>query len=155
MAKIEVTFPKKVSGIGERDRYELEKFVFEADDNKSMSEQGDDAFIEACKRGHNPNKNIRMHWVDGSPVKTADGEDVDLEIHCPNGRKEGAPRPQEKPVTGKIRKNYGFTYESCGTCKGCQYDLSKRTHICNRRGGERIGQNQYAHVCDGWTDSRY
>ena len=48
MAKIEVTFPKKVSGIGERDRYELEKFVFEADDNKSMSEQGDDAFIEAC-----------------------------------------------------------------------------------------------------------
>ena len=86
---------------------------------------------------------------------TADGESVDLEIHCPNGRKEGAPRPQEKPVTGKIRKNYGFTYESCGTCKGCQYDLSKRTHICNRRGGERIGQNQYAYVCDGWTDSRY
>ena len=55
----------------------------------------------------------------------------------------------------KIRKNYGFTYESCGTCKGCAYDMEKRINVCTKRGGEKIGKNQYAHVCDEWTDARY
>lgn len=151
MAKIEVTFQKKDFHTG---RYELSTFTFEADDNKSMAEQGDDAFVEACKRGHEPNKLIKMHWTEGSPIKTAEGEDVDLQYNCPNGRKEEAQKPQEKPVTGKIRKNYGFTYESCGTCKGCAYDMEIRTNVCIRRNGEHIGKNQYAHVCDGWIDAR-
>lgn len=55
----------------------------------------------------------------------------------------------------KIRKNYGFAYESCGTCKGCAYDMEKRINVCTKRGGEKIGKNQYAHVCDEWTDARH
>lgn len=86
-AKIEVTFPKKVSGIGERDRYELTTFTFEADGTKSGWEQSCDAFNEAVKRGHNPNKNIRMHWVENAPT-TPDGEPYDVQIKCPKGRKE-------------------------------------------------------------------
>ena len=35
MATIQVTFPKNVSGIHDRDRYELEQFDFEADDRQS------------------------------------------------------------------------------------------------------------------------
>ena len=88
MAKIEVTFPKKVSGIGERDRYELTTFVFEADGTKSGWEQSCDAFEEAVRRGHNPNKNIRMHWIENAPT-TPDGEPYDVQIKCPNGRKAG------------------------------------------------------------------
>lgn len=92
MAKIEVTFPKKVSGIGERDRYELTTFTVEVDGTKSGWEQSCAAFEEAVKRGHNPNKNIRMHWVDDCPCKDADGEPCDVEISCPNGRKNGSLR---------------------------------------------------------------
>ena len=155
MAKIEVTYPKRVNETDESKGYELTTFVFDADDKKSMREQGDDAFMEACKRGHNPNKMIKMHWVDGSPIKADDGGDIELQYICPNGRKKVAQNPQDAPITGKIRKNYGFTYESCGTCKGCAYDMKAHTHICNRRGGEHIGKNQYAFVCDGWTDARF
>lgn len=88
MATIQVTFPKKVSGIHDRDRYELEQFDFEADDRQSTWEQSVAAFEEACRRGHNPRKNIRMHWKDGSPVRTAEGESIDVEIVCPDGRKD-------------------------------------------------------------------
>ena len=55
----------------------------------------------------------------------------------------------------KIRRKLDFTFESCGTCNGCRYDLGQKTCICQKHDGERIGQNQYAYVCDGWTDSRY
>lgn len=87
MAKIEVTFPKKVSGVTERDRYELETFTVEVDGTKSAWEQSAQAFEEACKRGHNPHKNIRMHWTEDAPT-TPDGEPYDVQIECPNGRKE-------------------------------------------------------------------
>ena len=97
--KIEVTFPKKVEppywSRDTRERYELETFIFEADASKSMHDQSCDAFEEACRRGHNPNKQIRMHWIDGSPVKAPDGEDVDVVIDCPNGRKNGSLRAKK------------------------------------------------------------
>lgn len=86
MAKIEVTFPKKVSGIGERDRYELTTFTVEVDGTKSGWEQSCAAFDEAVKRGHNPRKNIRMHWVEDAPT-TPDGETYDVQIKCPKGCK--------------------------------------------------------------------
>jgi len=50
----------------------------------------------------------------------------------------------------KIRRKQDFTFESCGTCKSCHYDLGQRTCICTKHDGERIGQNQYAYVCDDW-----
>lgn len=87
MAKIEVTFPKKVSGVTERDRYELTTFVFESDGTQSAWDQSAAAFEEACKRGHDPRKNIRMHWIEDGPTDT-DGEPYDVQIECPNGRKE-------------------------------------------------------------------
>lgn len=86
MATIQVTFPKKVSGIHERDRYELEQFDFEADDRQSTWEQSVAAFEEACRRGHDPRKNIRMHWKDGSPVSTPEGESIDWRSSAPTGR---------------------------------------------------------------------
>ncbi len=88
MATIQVTFPKKVSGIHDRDRYELEQFDFEADGRQSMWEQSVAAFEEACRRGHDPRKNIRMHWKDGSPVRTTEGESINVEIAFHNGRKD-------------------------------------------------------------------
>ena len=87
MAKIEVTFPKKVSGIGERDRYELETFTCEVDGSKSPWEQSAQAFDEAIKRGHNPRKNIRMHWTEDAPT-TPNGDTYDVQIECPAGRKQ-------------------------------------------------------------------
>ncbi len=92
---IEVTFPKKVSYIHERDRYKLETFTFKADASKNMWEQSCDAFEEACRRGHNPNKNIRMHWLEGSPLKDADGQNIDVAITCPDGRKKNSLRAQK------------------------------------------------------------
>ena len=92
MAKIEVTYPKKVVppfwSREDRERYELETFTIEVDDNKSAWDQSCDAFEEACRRGHNPNKQIRMHWIENAPT-TPDGEPYDVVIDCPNGRKDG------------------------------------------------------------------
>lgn len=86
MAKIEVAYPKKVSGIGERERYDLETFTIEVDGTKSTWEQSADAFNEALKRGHNPFKNIRMHWIEDAPT-TPDGEPFDVEIKRKKGNK--------------------------------------------------------------------
>ena len=53
-------------------------------------------------------------------------------------------------IMANIRRKLDFTPESCGTCKGCYYDIDKRVCICRKHNGEIIGQNQYTYVCDEW-----
>ena len=61
--KLEVTFPKLHRApffSNERDHYELETFTYDCDPEKSGLENMDAAYEEAFRRGHDPNKNIRI-----------------------------------------------------------------------------------------------
>jgi len=66
--KIIVTFPKgvysKKSWSSEPIKYELETFEFECDKKLTDYENMLNAYDEAIKRGHNPNKNIKWKFVE-------------------------------------------------------------------------------------------
>ena len=63
--KLEVTFPKLHRApffFNERNHYEPKTFTYDCDpeNEKSGLENMDAAYEEALRRGHNPNKNIRI-----------------------------------------------------------------------------------------------
>ena len=62
---IEVTFPKlhhTFNPMGDIEHYELETFDYPCDPGKRDLNNLYDAYYEALRRGHNPNKNIRFRW---------------------------------------------------------------------------------------------
>ena len=60
----QVKVPLPMFSMNDRERYEVRELLHKCDPNKSDKENLDDAFINACELGADPNKNVRWRFIE-------------------------------------------------------------------------------------------